>query len=242
MSLTDKEALKDAKRSLHVMIHDFLKQHRPKMSNDERNLVASQMDMSPISEEYERELNRPIQNLLSGRIARLVLIQLQFVKKELLVSMQAIDELFNANQVNLQLLAVTPVVVGIFAIQIFGKAALTLVTNSSRGRLVESRKAVYGSIRARLRNLERVIVMSPYYESSMPLSPAELGRYLCLLYRLQTILALNSSHFDNQVLKHFQEDLRDLTTLTLGAKQRLTVVHSIIRYHHLQSSSKKTAL
>jgi hypothetical protein len=164
------------------------------------------------------------------------------VKKELLVSMQAIDELFNANQVNLQLLAVTPVVVGTFAIQIFGKAALTLVTNSSRGRLVESRKAVYGSVRARLRNLERFIVMSPCYKSSMPLSPAGLGRYLCLLYRLQITLALNGSHFDNQVLRHFQEDLRDLASLTLDAKQRLAVVHRIIRYHHLQSSSRKTAM
>lgn len=42
---------------------------------------------------------RPIQSIVSGRIARIVLIQLQFVKKELLVAMQAIDELFNANQV-----------------------------------------------------------------------------------------------------------------------------------------------
>ena len=70
------------------------------------------------SEEYELELRNPIANLLSGRIARLVLIQLQFVKKELLVAMQAIDELFNANQVNLQLLAITPVFVSLFALQV----------------------------------------------------------------------------------------------------------------------------
>ncbi|RYY68354.1 hypothetical protein EON63_24890 [archaeon] len=44
-------------------------------------------------------IRRPIQSIVSGRIARIVLIQLQFVKKELLVAMQAIDELFNANQV-----------------------------------------------------------------------------------------------------------------------------------------------
>ena len=45
-------------------------------------------------------LRRPIRSILSGQIAKLVLIQLQFVKKELLEAMQAIDELFNANQVS----------------------------------------------------------------------------------------------------------------------------------------------
>ena len=70
------------------------------------------MNMSPISQEYERELRllssflhsfflsilflifsycrRPIQNILSGRLARLILIQLQFVKKELLMAMQGL--------------------------------------------------------------------------------------------------------------------------------------------------------
>jgi hypothetical protein len=104
-SLTDKEALKDAKRSLSAMLNDFMSQHNPKLSAEDRRQVSAAMDMSPISEEYELELRKPIQNLISGRIARLVLIQLQFVKKELLVAMQAIDELFNANQVNLQVRA-----------------------------------------------------------------------------------------------------------------------------------------
>jgi ATP synthase regulation protein NCA2 len=34
--------------------------------------------MSPISLEYEKELRRPIQNILSGRLARLMLIQVIF--------------------------------------------------------------------------------------------------------------------------------------------------------------------
>ena len=37
--------------------------------------------------------------LESQRLVRLLLIQLQFVKKELLVAMAALDDLFNANQV-----------------------------------------------------------------------------------------------------------------------------------------------
>ena len=48
---------------------------------------------------FFRFYRRPIRSILNGQIAKLVLIQLQFVKKELLEAMQAIDELFNANQV-----------------------------------------------------------------------------------------------------------------------------------------------
>jgi hypothetical protein len=44
--------------------------------------------MRMISEEYEKELRQPIRSILSGQIAKLVLIQLQFVKKELLEAMQ----------------------------------------------------------------------------------------------------------------------------------------------------------
>ena len=124
VTILDKEALLDAKRSLTVMLDDFLQQHKPKLTENERRRLASNMDMRQVSEEYEKELRRPIQSLLTGQIAKLVLIQLQFVKKELLEAMQAIDELFNANQVNLQLMAVTPAVLSAFLIQWISRTIL----------------------------------------------------------------------------------------------------------------------
>jgi hypothetical protein len=56
LSLTDQEALIDSKRSLSQMIYDFLSQHGRKMGDAERRRIASQMDMTPISVEYELEL------------------------------------------------------------------------------------------------------------------------------------------------------------------------------------------
>jgi hypothetical protein len=56
-----------------------------------------------------------MQSIVSGKIARLILIQLQFVKKELLTGMRAVDDLFSANHVNLQLLAITPAVLAYIA-------------------------------------------------------------------------------------------------------------------------------
>lgn len=118
------------------------------------------MDMSPISLEYERELRRPIQNIVSGRIARIVLIQLQFLKKELLVAMQAIDELFNANQVNLQLLAVTPAILLLFVIQISSKMVVSGIKSSSRGKFIESTSAVYRDLRHGVRDLEKLLLFA----------------------------------------------------------------------------------
>lgn len=101
-----------------------------------------------------------MQSLVSGKIARLVLIQLQFVKKELLVAMQAIDDLFNANQVNLQLLAITPAVLSIIALNIVYKTLLGVVRATSQGRKVESSVVIYGELREGIRQLERVLLMS----------------------------------------------------------------------------------
>lgn len=40
MSLTDKEALKDAKRSLSVMLEDFLVQHKRSLSENDRKRIG----------------------------------------------------------------------------------------------------------------------------------------------------------------------------------------------------------
>lgn len=106
-----------------------------------------------------------MRNIVTGSIARLVLIQLQFVKKELLVAMQAIDELFNANQVNLQLLAVTPAILAIFALQVVGRLMTSVLkaTTKGQGAMIESATAVYRDVKMHLREMERILVNSEAY-------------------------------------------------------------------------------
>ncbi len=240
VSLTDKEALKDAKRSLQAMLNDFLTQHRPKLTETERKNFVSKMDMTPISQEYELELRRPIQNLLSGRIARLVLIQLQFVKKELLVAMQAIDELFNANQVNLQLLAVTPAILSVFLLHSFSKTLLAAVKSSSRGRFIESSTSVQRDLRLGIRECERLFSMSSgFRHGNGELTAEEMGKLFSILFRLHHILVLNSSHFDDLSLSHLQEDMRDIAKYGLTVNQRLAMIERVTRsYPFLQATRK----
>lgn len=146
-----------------------------------------------------------MQSIVSGKIARLVLIQLQFVKKELLVAMQAIDELFNANQVNLQLLAITPAVLSILSLQILSKTFIVALRATSRGRVAESASAIHRDLRDCVRDVERSLSLSTgFNEGEALLSSIQLGKLLSALHRLQSILVVNSTIFDYHVLMQLQ--------------------------------------
>eukprot|EP01031_Cornospumella_fuschlensis_P025758 gene25757-31108_t len=231
-AITDQSALLDAKRSLSAMIYDFMLQHYPKMSEADRRRFSSRMDMSPISEEYERELKRPIQSIVSGRIARIVLIQLQFVKKELLVAMQAIDELFNANQVNLQLLSVTPAILALLSFQSLFRMLTSAIKSASRGKVVESLSSVHRELRAYMRDIERLLNLEGG-DSQVE------GHLLAILYRVQSLLVVHSNSFDHGGYQQLQEDLRDLLLPSLTVQQRLLIVDRIYRTHSFMQPPRR---
>jgi hypothetical protein len=261
--LADQVALKDAQRSLGVMLNDFLTQYRSSLPEKERSKIVSNLDMTPISQEYEVELRRPVPNILSGRIARLVLIQLQFVKKELLVAMQAIDELLNANQVNLQLLAITPAIFSGILLQNFVKVLVGVLSYSSRGKFMDSIATAHRELRLGVRQLEKILGVldrdtltgdmrgSPrnstlllqssvdrFYDPNFLLTKADFGRIMSVLYRLQNSLVLHHSHFDALTLTQLQEDLRDITQPSLSPRQRLNIVERIMRSYSFIGSQK----
>jgi hypothetical protein len=156
---------------------------------------------------------------VSGKIARLVLIQLQFVKKELLVAMQAIDDLFNANQVNLQLLAITPAVLSVLALNVLTKTLWAAVRATSRGKTVESSAAISRELRNALRAVERVLLLSVSGNTSTvlgsvtrsdtgasgkELSREDMGRVLSGVHRMQGLLLVNSNLFDASTRRQLQ--------------------------------------
>ena len=59
--------------------------------------------MAGMSEEELR--NGPIRGVFRGQMVRLLLIQIQQLKTDLLVAMGTIDDLVDANRLNVQLLA-----------------------------------------------------------------------------------------------------------------------------------------
>jgi nuclear-control-of-ATPase protein 2 len=144
-----------------------------------------------------------------------VLIQLQFVKKELLVAMQAIDDLFNANQVNLQLLAITPAVLSVLALNVLTKTLWAAVWATSRGKTVESSAAISRELRNALRSVERVLLLcvrgntstalgSDTEASGKELSSEDMGRILSGVHRMQGLLVVNSNLFDASTRRQLQ--------------------------------------
>lgn len=169
---------------------------------------------------------------------RLVLIQIQFLKKELLVAMETIDQLYNANQVNLQLLAITPAVLTILGIQRISQGIMTIAKTISRGRAVASNSAVQVEIRGIVREIERLLMLPAQSSEPAAISATESGRLLSLLYRLQLLLVLHSTNLSPVEVKGFQDDLRDLLTPELAKKdQKLDLLDRIQRrYSFLQPS------
>lgn len=205
-----------------------------------------------------------MRNIVRGSIARLVLIQLQFVKKELLVAMQAIDELFNANQVNLQLLAVTPAILAVFGLQVMGRLVTTAVkaTTKGGGTMMESAAAVYRDVKLHLREIERVLVNSEAYRTvvvrvgglgtattaaaglstTLPpeLSAKEWGEILSILHRIHLLLMIHSGGtFEPHTLQQLQEDLRDMVRPGLSVQQRLSIVERIHRHYAFLHGSRR---
>lgn len=94
-SITDMAALEDAKESLARMLADFVRDTNPKLPEEERRALAANMDMSVVSSRYEQSLPQAMRHIINGEIVRMLLIQVQFIKKELLVAMRGIDDVMN---------------------------------------------------------------------------------------------------------------------------------------------------
>lgn len=179
-----------------------------------------------------------------------MLIQLQFVKKELLVAMQAIDDLFNANQVNLQLLAVTPAILALFSLQMVARTISSAIKSTARGKVVEGISAVHRELRMLMREIERFLSFHDASEAEggrkgfgrveravmgteeCRLQEAGLGQLLSILHRIQSLLVLHSASFDQHTYQQLQEDLRDLVLPRLTVRQRLQIVDRIYRTHY----------
>ena len=105
---------------------------------------------------------------------------------------------------------------------------------------MKSSTVVNANLRAGMRDLERLLVMSEGQTSERgQFTDSELGQFMSILHRLHVVLVFNSSQFDDLQFKQLQEDLRDLTSDTLNVRQRILMVERIVRsYSFLQSPRK----
>jgi len=231
------------------MLEDFIQDTLPKMPPTKRRQIVRNMDMSVVSDQYDREIRSAVRNVFSGKIVRMLLIQIQFIKKELLVAMEAIDDLFNANKVNLQFLAVIPAIFSTY----FLYRLSVIVVASVMSRRISSTAGAHASLRKILRDVERLLILAPRPKSQgednrsstgdslvedAVLDVKSMGRLVYLLYEFQSTLRQNAARLEAGVRQSFDDDLKDLLTGTQTVNQQLQSLHRIRRsYGFLQVKS-----
>ncbi|XP_010419818.1 PREDICTED: protein DGS1, mitochondrial [Camelina sativa] len=91
--------------SLHRMLKNFCEQSTREKVPD--NATDQQM-LEVVMNRYEKELVHPIHNLLSGELARGLLIQVQKLKLDIETAMLELDQILRANEINFAILAALP--------------------------------------------------------------------------------------------------------------------------------------
>lgn len=123
------------------------------MGENARAFAAATHDMNAVSASYESSLSNAVINTMTGDVVRSMLIQFQFIKKELLVMMGAIEELMYANEFNLRAMSTVPAIIAAWTVDMVLRGVFNLIS----GR--RSRRALYETLRKLLLEAERLLTL-----------------------------------------------------------------------------------
>ncbi|KAE8894436.1 hypothetical protein PF005_g7133 [Phytophthora fragariae] len=239
--IQDAMALLDTKQSLRRMLSDFVKDTNPNISSAEMKRVMDEMDMSVVSLQYEKQLASAVRNLMTGDIVRMLLIQVQFIKKELMVAMGAIDELMHANQLNLQILATIPTFLVFGGLYKLVTSAFHMIYKRMSDRLYYDSSEIAGFLRNNLRDIERLLNKQNRgsgVSDEAVLGVRDLGFLILLLHQLRDLFEAYRTLFQEEEQERFEEDLDDLIGEGLLVSQQLAVIQRMYHSHPFLYSTK----
>lgn len=110
-------------------------------------------DMSVVSREYEKSIINAWKNFVAGDIVRMMLIQVQFIKRELLIATTAIGQLGRENELNLRIMATVPAFLLAWGFYRGVKPLYYFVTTE------KSRKSTFTAMRMTVLAMERLLNM-----------------------------------------------------------------------------------
>ncbi|CAH0482397.1 unnamed protein product [Peronospora belbahrii] len=239
--IQDAMALLDTKQSLRRMLADFVKDTNPNVTQADMSRIMDEMDMSVVSLQYEKQLAGAVRNLITGDIVRMLLIQVQFIKKELMVAMGAIDELMHANQLNLQILATIPTFLVFGGLYKLITSAFRMIYKRMSDRLYYDSSEIAGFLRNNLRDIERLLNKQNrggVVGDDAVLGARELGFLILLLHQLRDLFEAYRTLFEEEEQERFEEDLDDLIGEGLLVSQQLAVIQRMYHSHPFLYSTK----
>jgi hypothetical protein len=252
IDVNDRKARIDAIESLKRMIRSWLDETFADMPEQERIERANNMDISLV-EELKEESIKHIYEINS--VVRCSLIEMQFIKKELLNALVAMDELMGSNEINMRIAAMTPAVILMIAVRkVFRVIFYALF------KFGASKQEIYASFRKIILDIERLLLMrdnpppppeslswgatrrtrsvsmaaddiESNVQSRQTLSAADLGMLLLHIHECRNILWNNRRRFQNDVLRNVSEDLAELAGERgpVSVRQQLQILSRMTR-------------
>lgn len=249
--VTDRKARDEVISVLQKMIKSWLDEVHPDMPENERAEKAFNMDMSLIENTKEDS----VKNIFEiHNIYRLSLIEMQFIKKEMMNALFAMDELMGSNEINIKLAAMTPAFLLASSIRyLFRKLFYALL------KIGKSREETYTQFRHLILDIERLLVMRDNPPSSAPplpngvkhlcpddkktfnedeiivnttiLGPDDLGMLMLLVHECRVILWQDRKRFSRSELRNVSEDLAELAGErgAVSVQQQLRIIARMCR-------------
>lgn len=140
--------------SLHRMLRAFTEHTKGvKLPEDATDNEMLEVVMS----RYEKEVMHPIQNLVSGELARALLIQVQKLKLDIEEAMLELDQILRANEINFAILAALPAFFLSVFVMILARTWFKRDTRAEgRGRVARiQRRLLIVEVERRIMQLER---------------------------------------------------------------------------------------
>ncbi|KAJ1447437.1 hypothetical protein M885DRAFT_575933 [Pelagophyceae sp. CCMP2097] len=194
------------------MLRDWHADVDRRMPKAEQQRRAAAHDMTSVSDALTREVRSSVKNLLSGNIARALLLQLQFVSTEVYRSMGVIDDLLAANTATIQLLSLFPAAFLGLGVLRAGKAATIALLSES----VKSTETVRREMAATLSEAHRIALLSK--QPDAPPSDYALGALTLHVHIFRGRARREKARFHPSRLLRLDRALRDLFLPGLSAE------------------------
>uniref|UniRef100_A0A7S3QA01 Uncharacterized protein n=2 Tax=Chaetoceros debilis TaxID=122233 RepID=A0A7S3QA01_9STRA len=249
--VTDRNARLNAIAVLQRMLKSWLEEIHPDMPESEKTEKSLKMDMTLV--EAAKEFS--VRNILEiNNIYRLSLIEMQFIKKEMLTALYAMDEMMGTNEINIKLAAMTPAFILASTCRYMMRKVVYAIL-----KIGKSKEETFASFRHILLDIERLLVMrdnapppprslftagnntnvrmgsnrhnAAQQSNDQILSSDDLGMLMLLVHECRVILWQDRRRFTRSELRNASEDLAELAGErgAVSVRQQLQIIARMCR-------------
>ncbi|KAI9297158.1 NCA2-domain-containing protein [Neoconidiobolus thromboides FSU 785] len=229
LAVISEASLESDIKSLERMVNSFVINNNL-ISSNELNKLNEQIkvgDLTVVLKEYEKELQYPINNLLFGNLIQTLLIQIQKMKVDANLALNALDSLLKSNEFTFGLIAVIPPVLLTYFVLRFIRNWYLARSGNLTKNIKQQLKSNFNFV-FRLLNLQS---NSQLKESDRYLNQ---GTILCQLQYIRQLVGKGQCFKGKKDCEEFLLFLNDLETFSLSSNQRLTTLnHLFVAYPYL---------